>query len=95
MGHIFDRNGTYYADYEDPITRKPVQRSCRTAKRVANERLRQFELAATDPAAHAPKESLADALDYFTGACASLPAFSTSRRRGTSCACSASATSTR
>lgn len=49
VGRVYIRGtrGTYWADYTHPATRKRYQRSCRTRdKKVAIERLRQWELAA-------------------------------------------------
>jgi len=67
MGSLYVRNGVFYGDYIDPRSKRRRQVSLRTRDRVvAKARLRDFELATTDSGPH-PSQSLADALDWFTG----------------------------
>lgn len=65
MGHLYKRNGTFWAYYYD---RANVRQRCSTRTsdpQVARARLRDFELQTTDRGTH-PTEDLSDALDYFT-----------------------------
>lgn len=67
MGRIFQRRkgGSYWGDWIDPTTSKRHQRSLQTRDRkVAVERLREAELAAT-PQARGRKERLSQAIDLM------------------------------
>jgi len=64
MGKLYKRGAKFYADYED---RKGIRRrvSLKTSDRkVAKERLRKLELAATNPAAY-ETQTLVSALQYL------------------------------
>lgn len=64
MGHLYQRTkgGTYWADYTHPATGKRYQRSTKAKdKRVASERLRQWELAAI-PESRGRKQRLSEAI---------------------------------
>ena len=75
MGKLYKRGDTWYADYFDRDGNRR-QKSTRTGdKRVAQQRLRDLELATTDRGTDAEEgEPFHAALDYFTGVvCASKP----------------------
>lgn len=62
MGHLYQRGKVWWADYTHPATSKRYQRSTRTRdKRVAAERLRQWELEAV-PQARGRKQPLSEAI---------------------------------
>jgi integrase len=67
MGRLYRRRegGAWWGDWQTPDGRRH-RASLRTADaRVARERLRQAELAATDPTAHRAAQGLSAALDYM------------------------------
>jgi len=65
MGNIYIRNGIYWGDWQDPVSRKRLRKTLRTRDRaVAKLRLRDFELAGTHP----PEEktqTLGEALSWY------------------------------
>jgi integrase len=65
MGNLYTRNGIYWGDWQDPVTKERVRHSLRTRDRaVAKTRLRDFELAHSRP----PEEktqTLGEALSWY------------------------------
>jgi len=71
MGKLYNRGGTWYADYFDRDGRRRRESTRTKDVKVARARLRDLELATTDRTAH-PSETIAAALTYFVDvACAS------------------------